>query len=374
MTTALISRPAIAATQLIRRGVAWWLSELAQMLPRPLLRLIGQSGNPATILELGASHTTLILPDRSRPSPVMVPLTGYADDEMHSRVRLAMRGRRTDDAVTLRLDRDLVYETAIELPASAEPTLRPILQYQIERLVPLPANEVFFDHRITARGPASNTLKIRLVIAKRTTIDRALALARAAGLSPKLVIASDADDQASERSGHLPPVLWQAGRRSTATDAQRRVRRALEIAAVVMSVTAYGLHVDRLNRSRDDLQAQVARAKMAAASVTELGRHAGQLEDALAFLQNRRSAVPPLQILDELTKLVPEDSWVSQLVLRGRAIELTGFSPRATDMISRIEGSALFEKPQFRSPITLAPDGRGERFDLSFAVKSERVQ
>jgi hypothetical protein len=60
-------------------------------------------------------------------------------------------------------------------------------------------------------------------------------------------------------------------------------------------------------------------------------------------------------------------------VLRGHNVELIGFSPRATDLISRVEGSTPFEKPQFRSPITLAPDGKGERFDLSFEVKSERL-
>lgn len=371
MTTALISRPTIAATQLIRRGVAWWLSELSQLAPRPLRRLLGYSGNPTTILEIGARHTTLMLPDRARPSPIMVPLTGYPDDEMQSRVRLAMRGRRADDAVTVRLDRDLIFETAIELPASAEPTLRPILQHQIERLVPLAACDVSFDHRITARGPASNTLKVGLVIAKRATIDRALALAKAAGLSPKLVIAPDADDDAGERPGRAPLVLWRAGRRSIETDLHRHLRHGLEIAAIVLSLAAYGLYVHRLDRIRDDLQAQVAQAKEAAASVADLGRQVGQLNDALAFLQNRRSGVPPLQILDELTKLVPEESWVSQFVLRGRSIEITGFSPRATDLISRVESSAIFEKPQFRSPITLAPDGRGERFNLSFEVKPE---
>jgi hypothetical protein len=53
---------------------------------------------------------------------------------------------------------------------------------------------------------------------------------------------------------------------------------------------------------------------------------------------------------------------------------LIGFSTRATNLISRVESSAIFEKPQFRSPITLAPDGKGERFDLAFAIKWERVQ
>jgi general secretion pathway protein L len=373
MTTTLIWRPTVAAAQLIRRGVAWWLTELVQMAPPGLLRLLGHSGNPMTILELGARHVTLILPDRGRPNPTMLPLTDYTDEDMRARVRLAMHGRRSEDAVTVRLDRDLVFETAIELPASAEPTLQSILQYQIERLVPLRASEVCFDYRITARAPVSNTLKVRLIIAKRATIDRALALARAAGLSPKLVIAADAGDEPGERRGRTSPVLWQPGRGSAKANRHRHIRHSLEIAAVMLCLTAYGLHIHRLDRIRDALQAQVAQAKRAATSVVDLGHQAGQADDVLAFLRNRRNSIPPLQILDELTRLVPEDSWVSQLVLRGHNIELIGFSPRATDLIARVEASTLFEKPQFRSPITLSADGKGERFDLSFEVKPERL-
>ncbi|HKM73469.1 MAG TPA: PilN domain-containing protein [Stellaceae bacterium] len=370
MTTALISRPTILAGQLIRRGLFWWLSELAQLAPRPLLRLLGHSGNPTTVLALGARHITLILPERGRPSPTMLPLTDYADEDMRARVRLAMRGRRSDDAVTVRLDRDLVFETAVELPAASEPSLRPILQHQIERLVPLAVSEVAFDHRITSRGPASNTLKVRLVIAKCATIDRALALARAAGFDPRRVIAPDGDDDPGERPGRTPLILWQAGRRTTETDIRRHIRHALEIAAIVLSLTAYGLYIHRLDRVRDELQAQVGQTKEAAAAVTDLGRQVGQADESLALLQNRRDGVPPMRVLDELTKLIPEDSWVSQLVMRGRSIELTGYSPRASDLISRVENSAMFENPRFRSPTTLAPDGSGERFALAFDIKA----
>ena len=44
----------------------------------------------------------------------------------------------------------------------------------------------------------------------------------------------------------------------------------------------------RPDRIRDDLQAQVAQAKKAAASVADLGHQAGQADDVLAFLRNRR--------------------------------------------------------------------------------------
>ena len=102
-------------------------------------------------------------------------------------------------------------------------------------------------------------------------------------------------------------------------------------------------------------------------------QHVDEANQTLGFFQSRRNEAPPLAILDELTRLVPTDSWVKQLTVHGRTVEIGGNSPRASDLVSRVEGSAIFENPRFRSPITLAPDGKSERFDLSLDIKGERL-
>lgn len=374
MTAALISRPTIAAGQLIRRGFSWWLSELLHMAPPRLLHLFGHSASPATVLELGSTRITLILPARGRRNPLVVPLSDYPDQELRQHVQSVIRRHHTDDEVTIKLDRALIFEASLELPLSAESSLRPILQHQIERLVPLAAADICFAHRISARALGSKKLTVKLIAVKRTTIEAALALARTAGLSPRGVVATGADIRANSVGSNSPFILWQAGRGAAESDARRRVRRTLEITAAVLLLSAYGLHVHRLDQLRDDLQLHVAEAEQTATAVTQLGRKSTDISSALVFLESKRKGASPLQVLNELTRLIPNDSWVTQLVMRGRSVEVIGYSPRATDLIVRVEGSALFEKPQFRSPITLSPDGREERFDLTFDIKAERGQ
>jgi general secretion pathway protein L len=371
MTTALIARRTIAAGQLLRRGIAWWLAELAQVTPAPLLRLLGKADAPTAMLEVGADRVILMLSDRSRPSPVTIPLTGYGEDEVRARVKSAIRNRRTGTAVVVRLAPGLVFETSLELPISATPALRSILEHQIERLVPLSAAEACFEYRVAPHAPLDKTVKVHLSIAKRETIDRALASARDAGLSPRLVIAPPAEGPADEGRGRRPLVLWRAGRAATESAAQRRLLRGLEIGAVLLLLCAYGCYVHRLDLIRDDLAARVAEAKRAASQVQALGQRIEQQGSALALLRHRRADVPPLKLLDAITRLVPDDSWVTQLSLRDRTLEMIGYAPRVTDLIARIEGSAMLEKPQFRAPITLSPDGKGERFTLSVEIKPE---
>jgi hypothetical protein len=76
-------------------------------------------------------------------------------------------------------------------------------------------------------------------------------------------------------------------------------------------------------------------------------------------------------VLDELTQAIPLDSWVFQFGMSGGVVDISGYAPHATDLIARIEASPLFEKPKFRAPITLAPDGKAEQFNLTLAVREK---
>jgi general secretion pathway protein L len=367
MNSVILSRPTIAAGQLIRRGVSWWLAELAEVVPHRLLRLFGRPGEPTSVLQFGAAEPVLLLSDRGKASPIVLPLAGFGEHERRMRVQSVLRGHRADDAVMVSLDPSLVFEMSIDLPAAAEGSLQPILHHQIERLVPLSAAETCFAHRIIARRPAAGSLKVGLTIAKNATIEAALRVARAAGLNPRLVVGPQTAGAPGDRV-----ILWRAGGGpAVGATGHRRLRHTLEIAAVIFAFLAYGIYVHHLGQIRDDLRTRIDYAKPVAAAVQSLVRRIDETNQAFAFFRSRRNEVPPLAILDELTRLVPNDSWVKQLTVRGRTVEIDGNSSHASDLVSRVEGSAIFENPNFRSPITLAPDGKSERFDLSLDIKAE---
>lgn len=366
MTPAILSQPTTAAGQLIRRGLSWWLAELAELVPRRLLRVFGRPGEPVSVLQFGKGDPVLLVSDGRQASPSALPLAGFGEHERRLRVQSVLRSNRADDRVAVSLDPSLVFETGIDLPLAAERSLEPILRHQIERLVPLSAAETCFAWRIAGRMTAAGVLKVRLTIAKKATIEAGLAAARAAGLDPRLVTAPHAG-AAGDRV-----VLWRAG--PAQASGNRRLRRGLEIAALVFALVAYGLHVHRLDMARDDLWTRIDRAKPVAAAVQSLAQQAGAAKEALGFFESRRNEAPPLALLDELTRLVPTDSWVRQLAVHGRTVEIDGYSPHASDLVARVEGSAIFENPRFRSPITLSPDGKSEHFDLSLDAKAEPVR
>lgn len=368
MTTTSFARPTNAIIRSVRLAITWWLSELAKMMPTRLLGLFGKSAVPTGVLEVGASDLVYFSSGRGRGSPATVPLAGYGEDERRLRIRAALRNQGAAETVAVRLSRDLVFATSIELPLSAKTSLESILQHQIERLVPIPATEIRFAYHLRPHAPMAKRLTVDLTVAKNATIDQAIATAKSAGLRPTRVVAQ----QRQGSDGSVGTViLWQGLSRAAETDTQRRIRHGLELAAMLLLAIAYGLYVHRLDRVRDQLRERIAETKPQAAAAERLGQRVRQASKTASFFHGLQTQPAPLDILDRLTRLIPGDDWVTRLAVDGRNVELDGYSPQASNLISLVERSQMFANPRFRSPVTLAPDGKSQHFDLDFDIRTE---
>jgi len=156
-----------------------------------------------------------------------------------------------------------------------------------------------------------------------------------------------------------------------ASPRRRRLNRGLEVAAALLLILAYGTYVYRLDQRQEELATEVARVAKKAAAARTLVQQQTATESALVLLERRRKEPSPLALLNELTGLIPNSAWVSQLTLQKRNIEIIGYARRVSDFVPRINNSDSFWNVKFRSPIALSPDGRGERFNISFDVYVE---
>ena len=87
---------------------------------------------------------------------------------------------------------------------------------------------------------------------------------------------------------------------------------------------------------------------------------------AASYVLDKRRTTPPLMdVLDELTKLFPDDTWIQQLDLRQGNLQIRGESAQATALIGKLEGSAFFRDVGFRSPLVQVANKEAERFHLS---------
>ncbi len=76
----------------------------------------------------------------------------------------------------------------------------------------------------------------------------------------------------------------------------------------------------------------------------------------------------PLDVLAEVTRLLPGDAYLSRLSMAGDEWELNGLAPDAARLIPLFEQSSLFDEVRFRTATTLVRvrDESFESFSLVF--------
>jgi len=102
---------------------------------------------------------------------------------------------------------------------------------------------------------------------------------------------------------------------------------------------------------------------------TELNR----LRKEIAFfsdLKQRRGVV--MRVLDELSRIVPTNAYVSNLRLRENNLELQGAAESASNLIPLLERSPIFENVAFNAPSSKGRDGR-ETFSIKADIERPKA-
>lgn len=119
----------------------------------------------------------------------------------------------------------------------------------------------------------------------------------------------------------------------------------------------------------NDLHRQTAELTKRVHDVPVLEKNALQAQNKLAFIQQFQHGRPyTLDVIMELTSIIPQSVWIQHFKQTERTVELDGFAESASDLITILESSNLFHEVAFLSTISKTKDNR-ERFKLRLKLK-----
>jgi general secretion pathway protein L len=345
------------------RGVAafwsWWINELIGMLP-PGVRHIVMPRAQRLFLELDGTDVVMSqgtaqdkeeLKRYSLDQADAAPLRLSTEDGMHQHAR----------ELVLCLPPDKVLTKSLTLPFAAEENLREVLSFEMNRQTPFTAEQVYYDFSVTARSPAERTLTVDLVLATRRMLDDLLARLDKRGLHPDLVTI-DCGAGGGFAAVNLLPV---ENRQRKAVTPQL-VNLALGALAVLLLVSAVSLPLLNKRHRIQALEPLLETASAKAEEAHRLRKEVDQLTANSRFLTDKKqSSLPVLEVMDELTRILPDDTWITRLDIKGSELQIQGQSSSAAALIPLIESSSILQNPRFRSPVTQVPRSDAERFHLS---------
>lgn len=248
----------------------------------------------------------------------------------------------------------------LALPAAAAERLRDVVSFEIDRQTPFTADAAAFDARILGRRTSDGQLDVELVVVPLAALQPRLdALGPLAGTLAGVDLADSAG--APLGVNLLPPA-----RRRLRTDPWRAWNWAL--AAVAVLAVALGLWQVLANRRaaadafEQSLEARAPQARQAA-----LQRQ--RLVDAVAgqtFLDQMRAGRPSaIEVLDELSRRLPDTTYLEKLAIENDRLTLIGLSTEASSLPGRLEGSKLWRAPALTGALQPDPRTRRDRFTLT---------
>jgi len=246
----------------------------------------------------------------------------------------------------------------LQLPAAAADRLRDVLSFEIDRQTPFAAADVVHDARIAGRR-ADGQLDVDLVVVPLARLQaQREAIGPVAGTLAGIDLAGS--DGAPLGVNLLPPE-----HRSQLADPWRHGNLALGAVTLVALVMGMWQVLDNRREAADaferDLAPRAAQARQVAAQRQELSAIvAGQ-----AFLDRTHSERPTtVEVLDELTRRIPDGTWLEKLSIRGDQLTLVGQSNEASSLVRTLEASQLWDAPALTGPLQADPRTGRDRFTL----------
>ncbi|WP_432695485.1 PilN domain-containing protein [Marinobacterium sp. YM272] len=344
----------------LRQFWDWWTGELSSLIPeRWRSRMEGK--------EMRLHYSAVGFEVRENGQQLRIPLDQVASDPTLATWRTLGKGRV---GLVVTLSDDDVLRKTLSLPASTESRLEAVLGFELDRHTPFSATQASYGYRVAGRDRSAQRIEVELFVLPNAVRERVVNSLAEADLHPAAILPESAFSEGRSLSSLnlLPETQRPESKRSVL------LRSRPVLIVLLLSLVIGVLFYQREERLLALQQAigpreSVAEEAQAIRSEIELMESGGQ------FIYERKTTRPAtIVLLDELTRRLPDSTWLSRFELEGDELRVQGESNSASGLISLLEESPLLEQVSFTSPVTINPRSRKERFSLTAQVQGEVAQ
>lgn len=355
-------RYAAPALARLRAFWEWWSGELFELLPGNMQKAISQRQQKLYV-EVDDDKLLMSLGNHVAQQEVLrLPIDAPDNED-------ADIPREVQQTLLL-LPGNKVLAKRVSLPAAAEENLREVLGFEMDLHTPFKVSDVYYDYTIVGRDSVRQEVTVDLVYAPRDAVDALVDGATSLGLKTDVVTCRRRDNNNLQPVNLLPQELRRARRLDV-----KNFNLALTALLAVLLVAAISIPIAQKNRAIEVMDAQVQAAAAEAREGSELRKNLEMMADASRFLVEKKGTETlAVELIDEISRLLPDHTWVSRLDLSNSELQVQGQSGASASLIAIIESSPRFENARFRSPVVQINGTDKDRFHISADVVKEQPQ
>lgn len=276
-----------------------------------------------------------LTPVRREPALTFVP---------HSRTTLILSSR---DGLIKR----------IRLPAAVEQHLRDTLRLRLEHEMPITSNAACFDYVIAGRAADSATIDVDLAVARRARVDAWVDCVRACKLNLRAVAVGEARSEAF-RFNLLSASASPQGQATHWWD------RWLVASAGVLAICLISVTLWQWRTERQDAEAALRAIQPAAEAVRATQAQLESRVEMAGALERQMQQPQVGTVLSELTRVIPDDTWLQLFRFSTSEIQLAGIAGSGSTLAAVLEQSPLFERVTLSSTMSNGVGSGQDRFEI----------
>jgi general secretion pathway protein L len=319
--------------------LSWWLARISELLPSALT-------NNAVRVRDGI---VIDIDDRHNLDASIRRAGQHEAVSLGVAARLA--GRKP---VLLRPPASAVLVKHHTVPTAPRRQMDQILRHELARITPFPAAELFWRWDGHARPGDGSRTDVTVTMVPAMALAPALAALDNVGLKADFVEVGPA-----ERPRLLP--IGDAADRGTGRALVQGLARACGGLAVIALAVPLVLQALALRAAEDD----IAQLKPVIASVEALRRNIAAGDAGRDVLIREAEQVGDvLQILATVTRILPDDTYLTDFSLRERHMTLSGRSASAPRLITGLSADPAIRNTAFAAPVTRIEGATSDVFSI----------
>lgn len=336
---------------MLRDFFTWWLAQLAELLPRRLRRSAPSAADATVITPVDAAMSAIVVGLRrgGRETPLGQFRNGTSE--------LADLPRSPGKPAVLRLAEADVLAKTLALPLAAERELDQALLFEMDRETPFSPDELYWNHRIEAVDRQNARLSVRLVLTPRAYLAPLLEPLGHAGVNPVRAEIANGPD-----AGFWLPLN---GDRHSVDRGRGLMLKPLAICCALLALATIVTPFVRQSMTMAKLDHLLASGRAAASEADRLHGEINRLASSADLItKEREKAGQPLAVLAATTRVLPDDSYLTEMQLQQRKLTLSGRSGAAARLIGAMAANGEFRNPTFAAPVTRIEALRQEIFTI----------
>jgi general secretion pathway protein L len=327
---------------MLRDFFTWWFGQLAELLPRRLRRSAPTAADATVITPIGPVDESVC--------EVAVGLRRGGRENLLGRFALTAPGladlpNSSGKPAVLRLAEEDVLAKTLVLPLAAERELDQALLFEMDRETPFKPDELYWNHRVEAVDRQNARLQVRLVLAPKENLSPLIERLALARITPVRAEIGDGPD-----AGFWLPL---DNHRQTADRGPRRLLKPLAACCALLVAAAIATPFVRQSITAARLDQSLASGRAAAGEADKLHGEIARLTGSAELIVREREKVGrPLAVIAAATRVLPDDTYLTEMQLQQRKLTMSGRSAAAAKLIGAVAADSEFHNPTFAAPVT----------------------